>query len=45
MTYMFGGSLPQYVIDAHNKCVEIQNEIASMLKPGAIPSEIYKCCD
>jgi Xaa-Pro aminopeptidase len=41
MTYMFGHSLPQYAIDAHNKCVEIQNEIASMLKPGAIPSEIY----
>ncbi|MGB9938092.1 MAG: M24 family metallopeptidase [Methanobacterium sp.] len=41
MTYMSGSSLPQYAIDAHNKCVEIQNEIASMLKPGAIPSEIY----
>ena len=41
MTYMFGRSLPQYAVDAHNKCVEIQNEIASMLKPGAIPSEIY----
>jgi Xaa-Pro aminopeptidase len=23
------------------KCVEIQNEIASQLKPGAIPAEIY----
>lgn len=40
-TYMFGSSLPQYAIDAHNKCVEIQNEAASMLKPGVIPSEIY----
>lgn len=40
-TYMFGSSLPQYAIDAHNKCVEIQNEAASMLKPGAVPSEIY----
>ncbi|WP_292387414.1 M24 family metallopeptidase [Methanosarcina sp. UBA5] len=40
-TYMFGSSLPQYAIDAHNKCVEIQNEVASMLKPSAIPSEIY----
>lgn len=40
-TYMFGSSLPQYAIDAHNKCVDIQNEAASMLKPGAIPSEIY----
>lgn len=42
MTYMFGRGLPQYAIDAHNKCVEIQNEIAGMLKPGALPSEIYQ---
>lgn len=41
MTYMFGRTLPQHAIDAHNKCVAIQKEIASMLKPGAIPSEIY----
>ncbi|RXA17071.1 aminopeptidase P family protein [Methanosarcina sp. MSH10X1] len=40
-TYMFGSSLPQTAIDAHNKCVTIQTEAASMLKPGAIPSEIY----
>ena len=40
-TYMFGSPLPQYAIDIHNKCVDIQNEIAAMLKPGAIPSEIY----
>ncbi len=41
MTYMFGSSLPQYAIDIHSKCVDIQNEIAAMLKPGAIPSQIY----
>jgi Xaa-Pro dipeptidase len=41
-TYMFGSSLPQYAIDIHNKCVSIQNEAASMLKPGSIPSEIYR---
>jgi Xaa-Pro aminopeptidase len=40
-TYMFSASLPQYAIDIHNKCVDIQNEAAEMLKPGAIPSEIY----
>ena len=40
-TYMFGSSLPQFAINIHNKCVAIQNEAASMLKPGAIPSEIY----
>ncbi len=40
-TYMFGSSLPQYAIDMHNKCVDIQNEAAAMLKPGIAPSEIY----
>ena len=41
MTYMYKKSLPDYAIEIHSKCVEIQNEIAKMLKPGAIPSEIY----
>ncbi len=41
MTCMFGSSLPQHAIETHHKCVEIQNEIAKMLKPGAIPSQIY----
>ncbi len=40
-TYMFGSSLPQYAIDIHNKCVDVQNEAAAMLKPGNSPSEIY----
>jgi Xaa-Pro aminopeptidase len=40
-TYMFGSSLPQYAIDIHNTCVDIQNEAAKMLKPGTIPSKIY----
>ena len=29
-------------INIHNECVTIQDNIAEMLKPGAIPSEIYK---
>ena len=33
MTYMFGKALPDDVIDIHRKCVDIQNEAASMLKP------------
>jgi Xaa-Pro dipeptidase len=41
MTYMFGSSLPQYAIDIHSKCVDVQNKIAAMLKPGAVPSQIY----
>ncbi|MCX7709119.1 MAG: Xaa-Pro peptidase family protein [Clostridia bacterium] len=42
MTYMFGKTLPEYVIKAHKECVAIQNEIAEMLKPGAIPAQIYQ---
>ncbi|ABO50730.1 peptidase M24 [Desulforamulus reducens MI-1] len=42
MTYMFGESLPKEVISIHNKCVDIQHRTAEMLKPGAIPSEIYR---
>ena len=41
MTYMFGKSLPEEVIDIHLQCVEIQNKVAAMLRPGAIPSFIY----
>jgi len=42
MTYMFGSPLPSHVLEAHQKCVEIQNEVAGMLKPGAVPSQIYR---
>jgi Xaa-Pro aminopeptidase len=41
MTYVFGGSLPDNAIKAHSMCVDIQHQVASLLKPGAIPSEIY----
>ena len=41
MTYMFGASLPNEAIKMHLQCVDIQNNIAAMLKPGAIPSVIY----
>ncbi len=42
MTYMFGKPLSINIIEVHRKCVEIQNEIAYMLKPGAVPAEIYE---
>jgi len=42
MTYMFGSPLPDEAIENHKKCVDIQNKIASMLKPGAIPANIYR---
>ncbi|MBI4814091.1 MAG: aminopeptidase P family protein [Methanobacterium sp.] len=41
MTYMYGSALPDHALEAHQRCVEIQNEIARLLKPGAIPSRIY----
>lgn len=41
-TYMFGSSIPDHAIRAHNQCVELQNKIAEMLRPGNIPSEIYE---
>ena len=42
MTYMFKSPLPDEVLRIHERCVAIQDEIAAMLKPGAIPSEIYR---
>ncbi|MBN2165399.1 MAG: aminopeptidase P family protein [Marinilabiliaceae bacterium] len=42
MVYMFKGDIPDYAQKSHDNCVDIQNNIASMLKPGAIPSDIYE---
>ncbi len=42
MTYMFGRPLPDSAISKHKKCLEIQNRIARLLKPGNIPADIYK---
>ena len=41
MTYMFGKSLNDEAIKIHLQCVEIQNKVAAMLRPGAIHSVIY----
>ena len=41
MVYMFGRPLPDEVIATHRRCVEIEHRLASLLKPGAIPSEIH----
>lgn len=41
LVYMFGAPLSDVAISAHYQCVEVQNRTAAMLKPGAIPSEIY----
>jgi Xaa-Pro dipeptidase len=42
MTYVFGTDLPDEAIAAHYQCVDIQDRMAAMLIPGAIPSEIYQ---
>lgn len=42
MTYMYGEPIKEEAIIAHEKCVKIQNNIASMLKPDALPSVIYR---
>lgn len=42
MTYMFDKPLAKELIDIHKQCVAIQYKIAEMLKPGAMPSEIYE---
>jgi Xaa-Pro dipeptidase len=42
MTYMFGRSIPDEAIEAHQQCVDIMNRVAAMLRPGAIPSVIYE---
>ncbi|RXE60213.1 M24 family metallopeptidase [Acetivibrio mesophilus] len=42
MTYMFGSPLPDGAVEEHKRCVDIQNKIALMLKPGEIPASIYK---
>jgi len=41
MVYMFGRSLPDEAILIHGQCVEIQRELARLIRPGAIPSQIY----
>lgn len=41
-TYVFKGELPESAIAIHEKCVNIQDEMASKLKVGNIPSVIYQ---
>ena len=41
MSYMFGKPIPDGAIREHERCVAIQDQLATLLKPGAIPSEIY----
>lgn len=42
MTYMFGGSIPDEAMASHRRCVDIEQRVAALLKPGAIPSQIHR---
>lgn len=42
MTYMFGKPLSDDVQRIHKQCVDIQHQVAAMLKPGNIPENIYE---
>ena len=41
MTYMFGWPVPDEAIAIHTRCVDLQDEMAGLLKPGMLPSAIY----
>jgi Xaa-Pro dipeptidase len=41
LTYSFGQAPAREVAALHERCLEIELRAAAMLKPGAIPSEIY----
>jgi Xaa-Pro dipeptidase len=41
MTYMFGTSLPEEAVAAHRQCVELQDRMAAMMKPGILPLQVY----
>ncbi|MDD2468437.1 MAG: Xaa-Pro peptidase family protein [Desulfobulbus sp.] len=36
------GELPKVALEAHERCLEIQEAVRYRLKPGAIPSQIYE---
>jgi len=42
MTYVFGGTLPDEVVAIHRQCIDMQDQIVPLLRPGAVPSEIYE---
>lgn len=40
--FFFGAQPPEEAVRVHCGCMEVEQEIARQLKPGAIPSQIYK---
>ena len=41
MTYMFGRPVPDEALAIQHQCVDLQDEMAALLKPGMVPSELY----
>jgi Xaa-Pro aminopeptidase len=42
MTYVFSGTLPDEAVRIHRQCIDILDAVLPLIKPGAIPSEIYR---
>ncbi|MCP1661656.1 MAG: aminopeptidase P family protein [Methanocalculus sp. MSAO_Arc1] len=42
MIYQFGSPLPDEALTAHEACLNLQEKAASLLRPHAIPADIYK---
>lgn len=40
-TCVFGEALPDEAVAMHERCLGLERQIAAMLKPGVIPSQIY----
>ena len=38
------GSMPLNALNAHSFCVDLQSEVAELLRPGTLPSEIWNHC-
>jgi len=41
MVYQFGGHVSEAVAMIHERCVELQDRMAGMLRPGTLPSAIH----
>ncbi len=42
VVYQFGAPLPEAAVAAHRTCLDLQQEMASLLRPGVVPSDIYR---
>ena len=42
VVYCFGAEPTDEVVATHERCVKIQNDTAELLRPGAIPAEIFE---